>query len=64
MIPMMPNIVKKEDSETIGLLIIQGNGNEMINQINASKMNVFVFLLKFNNEIYNQRVLIQSTLQM
>jgi len=36
----------------VGLLIIQGNGNEMINQINASKMNVFVLLLKFNCEMY------------
>lgn len=48
--PIIPNIVKKEDSDTIGLLIIQGRGNEMINQINASKTYIFVFLLRFNTK--------------
>lgn len=46
--PIIPKIVRNEDSETAGLLIIQGSGNEMINQITASKIYIFVFLLRFN----------------
>lgn len=46
-IPIIPKIVKNDDSETRGLLIIQGNGNEMTNQITASKIYICVFLLSF-----------------
>jgi hypothetical protein len=53
MMPIIPNIVLNEDSETVGLLIIQGKGRVIINQINPSKMNVFVFLLKINYKIYS-----------
>ena len=47
-IPMIPNRVKKAGSETRGLLIIQGNGNEIKNQIPTSKIIIFVFLFRFN----------------
>lgn len=46
--PMIPKMVKNDDSETVGLLITHGNGNEMINQIIASKRYIFVFLDMFN----------------
>ena len=47
-IPTIPKMIKKDDSETAGLLIIHGKGNEMTNQIIASKRYIFVFLDKFN----------------
>lgn len=50
-IPIIPKMVRKEDSETLGLLIIHGRGNEIMNQITASKIYIFVFLLRFNVRI-------------
>lgn len=49
--PIIPKMVRKESSETVGLLIIHGSGNEIINQIIASKRYIFVFLLRFNARV-------------
>ena len=62
--PIIPKIVRKDDSETSGLLTIHGNGNEMINQITASKTYIFVFLFRLNNHSYSDWVLIRYALQL
>jgi hypothetical protein len=50
-IPIIPKIVKNCDSETSGLLIIHGRGNEITIQITLSKIInfAFAFLLFINN---------------
>jgi len=48
-IPIIPNIVYREDSETFGLFISHGSGKDITNQITESNIIIFVFLLICNN---------------
>jgi len=43
MIPIIPKIVKNWDSETNGLFMIQGSGNDTIIQIIPNNINNFAF---------------------